>query len=182
MKEFTVAIHFCIVSFFNFWVKLHDLSCELSVGTRIYVLNLIWYQSLGMTRHLSYYRFILGWKNKLSKIAPSSTAPEAKNLSLNIPSLFDQQCWVRRKFQKCGLSTLLYLLDYVIYRFISLLHCILYNRSVSFTAFATTAQSPSLQLKWPLQWSFSLLSITTSGRRTWRCSYDPKDSSDSQWR
>ena len=98
-----------------------------------------------------------------------------------------------RKFQKCRLSTLLCLFDCVIYIFISLLHCIRYKQlillhciryssSVSFTTFATVAQSPSLHSKWPLQWRFSLLSTTTSGRMAWRCNYAPKYSSDLQWR
>ena len=39
-----------------------------------------------------------------------------------------------------------------------------------------------LYSKWTLQWSFSLLSTTTNGRRTWRCSFAPKDPSNSQWR
>ena len=60
MKAFTVAIHFCTVSFFNYRVNCVIYSCELCVYPLIYVLNLRWYQSLNMKRHLSYYRSILG--------------------------------------------------------------------------------------------------------------------------
>ena len=74
--------------------KLYDLSCELCVGPQIYVLNLIWYWSLDKTRHFYYYRFILGSKKNLRKIAPPSTTLEAENLPLNIPSkgIVDQAC------------------------------------------------------------------------------------------
>ena len=54
--------------------------------------------------------------------------------------------------------------------------------SVSYTTFASLAQYSPLHSRWPLQWSSSLLSAITSGRRTWICSYSPKDYSDSQWR
>ena len=178
MKAFTVASHFCIVSLFNFWVKLSDLSCELCVGPQIYVLNLIWYQSLGGTRHFSYYRFILGSKKKLSKIAPSSTAPEAENLPLNIPSkgIVDQACLINyvgceENSKSAGFRPYF---GYLIVWFICL--------SISFTAFATTARYPSLHSKWPLHWSSLLHSTTTSGRRAWRFNYTPKGSLDLQWR
>ena len=53
-------------------------------------------QGLGKTRHFFYYKFILGSKKKLSKIVPFSTAPEAENLPLNIPSkgIVDQACLI----------------------------------------------------------------------------------------
>ena len=82
----------------------------------------------------------LDQKYFLSKIAPSSTALEVEN----------------ENYKSAGCQ------PYFVY-FIVLFT----GLSISFAAFATAAQSPSLHSKWPLQWSFSLLSTTTSGRRTW---------------
>ena len=75
-------------------IKLCDLLCELCVCLQIYVLNLIWYQSLGgqdtSPPQISS-QIIL-----FEQIAPSSTAPEAENLPLNIPSeeIVDQACLI----------------------------------------------------------------------------------------
>ena len=64
--------------------KLCDLSCELCVCPQIYVLNLYGIKASADKEPLLL-RSPAGLFF-LSKIAPSSTAPEVENLALNIPS------------------------------------------------------------------------------------------------
>ena len=122
----------------------------------------------------------------LRKIAPSSTAPEANNLPLNIPSkgIVDQAflinydgCEENSKSADCWP----YFFCLIVW-FTGLsvsFTAFATSSSVSFTTFTTTAQYSPLHSSWPLQWSSSLLSTITIGRRTWRGSYAPKDSLDS---
>ena len=74
--------------------KLCDLSCELCVCPQIYVLNLIWYQSLG--RQGTYPPQISRWIVFLSNFLYSYSAPEVEGLPLNTPSklIVDQDCLI----------------------------------------------------------------------------------------
>ena len=92
------SIHSCKPYFYCFILqllsKLCDLFCELCVCPHIYVINLIWYHILS-GQDTSPPR-ISSWIIFFEQIAPSSTAPEAKNLPLNIPNkgIVDQDCLI----------------------------------------------------------------------------------------
>ena len=119
------------------------------------MLNLILYQSLDRTRN---YRSILGSKQKLSKFAPSSTTPEAKNLALNSPSkgIVDQDCLINyagcegnsksaycRAYFICLIVLQVINFSYSIQASLSS-HCIRYNISVLPTAFKMFPQMEKL--------------------------------------
>ena len=145
MKAFTVSSNFCTIIFFNFWVKLNDLYCELFVGPQIYVLNLIWYQSLSRTRHFSYYRFILGSKKNWAKLLLLVLHQKWRiyHLISQVKELLIKLAWSTmlgvmkiQKVQAVDLILFVWLCDLKV---IILLHYIHYSSSVSFTAFATAA-------------------------------------------
>ena len=142
-------------SFFNFRVKLYDLSCELCVGLEIYVLNLIWYQSLGRTRQFSHYRSILGWKktNWEKMLLPLlhqkwriyQLISKVKELLIKIAWSITLGVKEIQKVQIADLILSIWLCDLQV---ISYSHCICYKHLILLTAFATTAKYSS---KWPLQ-------------------------------
>ena len=142
------------------------------------------------TRHFSSLDLLLDhFFEQFCNFAPSSTAPKVENLPLDIPSkwIVDQDflinyawCDENSKSAVCW-PHFVHLIDWFTGLSVSFT-AFTTSIPISFTSFATAIHSPSLHSKWSLKRNFSLLSTTTIGRRTWRCNYTPKGSSDSQWR
>ena len=159
MKAFTVASHFCTVSFFNCWVNcvIYFVSCVFVYRSMclIYIVSEPWW-----TRNLSSSDLQLDHFFLAKLLLP------ILHQKLRIYQLISQ---VRKLLIKLAWSTMLSVkeipkvqtVDLTLYvwlcdRLSTFSYSILYKQPLLLTAFATAAQSFLFHSKWLIQWSLSL--------------------------
>ena len=106
------------------------------------------------------------WCNLSKKLKNSSSTPEAESLPHNSweKELLIKLAWLTKPGVKKTPKVQVVWCYFVFFVWFA-------GFSKSFTAFATTSS-------WPFLWIYSLLSITTNGRMTWRFRFTPKDFSE----